>query len=203
MTWIVAAGSNSLVIGIAVGVVMGLLLRKRFSSFVKREGRPHALLVAGLIAATGLLYSVVHEYGHKLVAVMLGGEVTSVSWTAFSGRPHVVYGYMPEGSRPWAAAGGIVVPVLLAYLLVGARWTLGRWLPRWAKTLLAVPAGTILLISCGAVVPIFTGRGHMASLAAHYGWGETGRVGLQLGMAGVSLLGLAALYFGARRRRVR
>ncbi|MHC4162726.1 MAG: hypothetical protein ACYTDU_13960 [Planctomycetota bacterium] len=190
--------SSGTVAAVVIGVFAGVLLRKRLNRFVQREGRRHAYLVVGLIALTGLLYSAVHEYGHKSVAQLLGGEVRSVSWTVLSGEPHVVYGHMPEGARPWAAAGGVFVPILLAFVLVAARVAFGRWLPRWANTTLSVPAAVILLASCGTVIPIFTGRGHMAALASHYRLGEAGRVLLQLVPVLFSVAGLMALRYGTR-----
>ena len=194
----IAVSSGTVVVAVVIGVFVGVLLRKPMSRFIRREGRGHVRLVVLLIVLTGLFYSVVHEYGHKSVALLLGGEVRSVTWTVFSGEPHVVYGHMPEGARPWAAAGGVLVPILFAFVLVAARLALGRWLPRWANTLLSVPAAVIFLASCGCVIPVFSGGGHMAPLASYYGLGDAGRVLLQLAPVVVSAAGLFVLWFGTR-----
>lgn len=110
----------------------------------------------------------------------------------------MVYASLPDGAGPWAAAGGLFLPILLAFVLAGARLALGGRLPRWANATLAVPAAVILLASCGCVLPVFTGGGHMAPLASRYGLGEAGRVLLQLVPVVVSAAGLFSLWLGTR-----
>lgn len=191
---------NSWTVAVPIGIVLGVLLRRPMNRFIQREGKGHVGLIVLLSVLTGLFYSAVHEYGHKSVAILLGGEVRSVTWTVFSGEPHVTYGHMPPSARPWAAAAGIFVPILLALLLAASRLAFGPRLPRWAKATLSTPAAVILIASCGCVIPVFTGGGHMAGLASYYRLGEAGRVLLQLVPVVVSAAGLGALRWGARRR---
>jgi hypothetical protein len=195
---VIAISSGTLAAAVAGGVVLGVLSRKRLRTFIQREGRGHAWLVVLLIVLTGLLYSVPHEYGHKIAAELLGGEVRSVTWTIFGGKPRVVYARLPEGVGPWASAGGLFLPILIAFFLVAARLALGPRLPRWANATLSVPAAVILLASCGCVIPIFSGGGHMAPLASRYGLGEAGRVLLQVVPVAVSVAGLLWLRLGTR-----
>lgn len=196
----IAIGSGTLAAAVGGGVVLGVLARKRLRAFIQREGRRHAWLVVSLIVLTGLLYSVPHEYGHKVVAERLGGEVRSVTWTIFGGEPRVVYAHLPAGADPWATAGGVFLPIVLAYVLVAVRVAVGRRLARWANAMLSVPAAVILLASCGCLIPVFSGGGHMAPLASYYRLGEAGRVLLQLVPVAVSVAGLVWLRLGTRPR---
>jgi hypothetical protein len=195
---VIAISSGTLAATVCGGVVLGVLFRKRLRAFIQREGRGHAWLVVLLIVLTGLFYSVPHEYGHKIAAELLGGEVRSVTWTIFGGEPRVVYERMPDGVGPWAAAGGLFVPIFLAFVLMAARLGLGQRLPQWANAMLSVPAAVIFLASCGCMIPVLSGGGHMAPLASYYGLGEAGRVLLQLVPVAVSVAGLLVLRFGTR-----
>ena len=93
--------------GVVIGAVIAIItMRIGGKKLISRLNRVHRrTLVSGIIiaAVSGLLYSVVHEFGHYIFAVALGGEVRSITWTIFGTvEPHVSYHYLPPAARPWA-----------------------------------------------------------------------------------------------------
>ena len=98
-------------VGAAGGVFVTLLVRwftgRKLDVWLQDNRR---IFVTGIVAAviSGLLYSVVHEFGHFIFAVALGGTVRSVTWTVFgNAEPHVSYGDLPHNAVPGQAPEGI------------------------------------------------------------------------------------------------
>ena len=190
----------------ALGGVLAVLLVKRsagkgLKAWLSRVGHRTALaaFLAAVLSAT--FYSVVHEFGHVLFAVALGGKVRSVTWTIFSSvEPHVSYNYLPLGADLWARAGGHLLPTGVALVLMAAWFVFirGRRVAGLGVGLLLVPAATLLLCNLGCVPELFQQRSHLRSLAAHYGLGKTGEVILASCLAAVSIA-LIWIVVGAAR----
>jgi hypothetical protein len=93
---------------------------------------PPRLVTALWFAVAGLLvvqvYLLLHELGHALAAVMVGGSVTGVDARFWSLRPHASYAFtdITSGQRAFVAAGGTLLP-LVAWAL--AMIALPRRLP--------------------------------------------------------------------------
>jgi hypothetical protein len=180
-------------VGALAGVLAVLLVKrltgKGLAAWFSRVGHRAALaaFLAGVLSAT--FYSVVHECGHVLFAVALGGKVRSVTWTIFSRvEPHVAYDYLPLGADPWARAGGFLLPTGVALVLMAAWFVFarGRRSAGLGVGLLLVPAATLLMCNLGCVPELFEQHSHLRSLAAHYGLDKTGEVVLASCLAAVS-----------------
>ena len=190
--------------GAVVGVVATLLINwftgRRLGAWLKRVGR--RTVIAGFVAAvvSGLLYSVVHEFGHFIFAIALGGTVESVTWTIFGNtEPYVSYGYLPEGVAPWASAGGFLVPTAMGLVLIAA-WFLRRrqWSSLIASVLL-IPATTLLICNLGCVLELFQQTSHVRRFTSYYGMGKFGEVMVALALAGASLAMLIAVLLALLR----
>jgi len=167
----------------------------KFSSWLETLG-PRTLIGTIVIAAvSGLLYSVVHEFGHYIFAVLMGGEVRSVTWTIFSAEePHVSYGYVPEIARAWGWAGGFLFPTALALLLIGVWLVFADRCPRTLTLLLLTPSVIFLLCNFGCVLELFGGQSHVRGLAFYYGIGKPGEYLLSAGLVLLSLAAYGAVW---------
>jgi len=192
---------NVLIGGVTVGVVVGLFVTTVFRTTTARLfnqiGRNTLLAAAVTAAISGLLYSVVHEFGHAIFATVLGGEVRSVTWTIFSGQePHVSYNYLPDHARPWSSAGGYLFPTIIALLLVTTWLFFAHHLSRLWSLLLLIPSVIFLLCNFGSVFELFSKNSHMRRVANYVGVGRPGEVLLALALVSLSL----GVYWGIWRR---
>lgn len=160
--------------------------------------------VARFVAAvvSGLLYSVVHEFGHFIFAVALGGTVGSVTLTIFSNaEPHVSYSHLPANAAPWAWAGGYLFPTALALVLIAAWYSRRRWLSSLSASILLIPAATMLLCNLGCIPELFEPNSHVGKFTSYYGMGKMGEALVSLLFAGASLAILIALLSALKNAR--
>ena len=147
------------------------------------------MLVGFAVAiASGLLYAPIHECGHAIFAVCLGGQVRSIAWE------HVYYKTLPQGVAPWATAGGALFPTGLAFLLVGIWLLLAERCSAICTRLLLVPSAIFLFCNTGCLVELLQKNGHLAGLASYYGMGKLGELLLSLTLILVSILIYTAIW---------
>jgi len=143
--------------GTLIGLVAKILIRKRNLAFrmaLKTAFTPWqwAVLIVLAFLSGAFLYSALHESGHALAALALGGRVNSIVFTLLGGdRPHVDFDYLPADAGPWMQAGGVFLPILVAYVLVTVWLALGRRLSLFGQALLLTPALLFLLFSAAIV----------------------------------------------------
>ena len=184
-------------VGAAGGVFVTLLVRwftgRKLDVWLRDNRR---IFVAGVIAVvfSGLLYSAVHEFGHFIFAVALGGTVRSVTWTIFgNAEPHVSYGDLPPNAVPWASAGGYLVPTALALVLIAAWYCRRhRWSPL-STTVLLIPAAIMLICNVGVATEMLRQRSHVGKFTSYYGMGKIGEVIVSLSLAAASITILIAV----------
>jgi len=111
-----------------------------------------------------------HESGHALAGLALGGRIDRVVFTGLSGEtPNVKFGYLPDGARPWMSAGGVFLPILIAYGLLIVWFGVGRRLSVVRQVLLLTFA--VLLL-----VPSFGIDDHLRGMAQQFGCTSQGSV---------------------------
>jgi hypothetical protein len=173
--WHPLAPPGKLVIFFAcLGGLISPLILRRNKPLLKRLGRKRFLFLIAIAAISCLSYSVVHEFGHLGVAVLLGGKVNKIVWTMFSGEePHVSFSHLPDTASPWMAAGGILFPTLVGLILVGFWITFSKQMSWYMSVLLVVPGLVFLFsnVACllGVIIRNPLRNGHMAALALHLG----------------------------------
>ncbi len=108
------------------------------------------VVTAFAVLSSAIFYPILHESGHVLSGLATGGRLDQVVFTSISGyTPHVKFGYLPEGASPWMNAGGVFLPILVAYGLLITWLTLGRRLSVFQQALLLTPAVLLLFPSFG------------------------------------------------------
>ncbi len=147
-------GAGTLAGMTALGLVS--LLRHRHRMLWLRTLRPRLTARQWLVSiafgvfASAILYPTVHESGHALAGLALGGRLERVVFTGLSGdTPHVKSSYLPDGARPWMNAGGVFLPILVAYGLLAVWFGLGRRLSVFRQVLLLTPAVLFLFSGFG------------------------------------------------------
>ncbi|MBL7154392.1 MAG: M50 family metallopeptidase [Phycisphaerae bacterium] len=141
-------------------------------------------IVSGLI-----FYSTVHEFGHYIVAIMLGGEVREVAWTVLSGgEPHVSFKSMPEGAGPWMSAAGPILPTLVAVVMIAIWLVFSKRMAWYLSVCLVAPALMFLFANVGCVFELFDSGTHMNRLSSHLGLQGIVRVVFELLPLFVSLV---------------
>jgi hypothetical protein len=99
------------------------------------------------VFSCAIVYPTLHEAGHALSGLALGGRIDELLFTSLTGEtPHVKFGYLPEGARPWMNAGGVFLPILVAYSLLIVWFGLGRRLSVFGQVLLLTLV-VLLLVS--------------------------------------------------------
>ncbi len=189
-------------VGGVVGVLLGGLSGRRFGVWFRRVDR--RTVVAWFVAAmvSGLGYSVVHEFGHCIFAVALGGTVESATWTIFShAEPHVSYSHLPARAAPWASVGGCLFPAALALVLIAAWYPGRRWFSSLGTGILLIPAATMLVCNLGCIPEWFEQSSHIGKFTSYYGMGKMGEVLMSLLFSGASLAILIALLSALRNTR--
>jgi len=161
------------IVGSCVGGLAGLgVERSRKVVDLGRRIGVRTICFAGAVAVVSalVLYSTVHEFGHYIVGIMLGGEVKEVVWTVFSGEdPHVLFSSMPEGAGPWMSAAGPILPTLVAVAMI-AIWLVFSKRMRWfLGVCLVIPALVFLFANVGCVFELFDSGTHMNRLSSHLG----------------------------------
>jgi uncharacterized MnhB-related membrane protein len=120
-----------------------LWLRALGSHFTRRQ---FVALIAFGIFSCVILYPILHESGHALTGLALGGRIDRVVFTGLSGEtPHVEFSHLPPDALPWMSAGGEFLPILFAYGLLIVWFGLGRRLSVFRQVLLLTPAVLLLL----------------------------------------------------------
>ncbi len=113
-------------------------------------GREWAVALAFGIFSSGILYPIVHESGHALVGLALGGRIEEVAFTGLWGdTPHVKFGCLPDGTGPWMRAAGTFLPILVAYCLLIVWFGPGCHLSVFRQMLLLTPAVLFLVSGFG------------------------------------------------------
>jgi hypothetical protein len=164
----------------ALGATLGtiLVMRYRPGTVRKRlrgiQGKQLFATIAVLVVSGLLVYSVVHEAGHLLFGIALGGTADHVVWTVFSGdEPNVSFSHLPERAAPWMSAGGNLLPTLVGLVLLGIWFPLSRRTPWWLQVGIAVPGLVLLTGNLGLLID----AGHMSALTRSFGLsGPVGRV---------------------------
>ncbi|HEX41980.1 MAG TPA: hypothetical protein ENN81_07965 [Phycisphaerales bacterium] len=164
------------------------------------KGR-HICLTAAVAVVSGLvLYPSVHEFGHYIIGLMLGGQVREVRWTIFSGDPGVSFNRLPDGAGPWMSAAGPIVPTIVAVLLVCIWLWLGRRVRWYTAVCLLVPAVIFLLSNLGCVIEAFDSGAHMNRLSTHLGLSGVARVAFEMLPVAVSAVVVGLVLRRLRRR---
>jgi hypothetical protein len=147
--------AGGMLFGLAVCGVVSLYLRGRKRSWL-RTGRtllaplPLTVLAILSVLSYAILYPALHEAGHLLAGLALGGRIEETVLTSVTGEtPHVKFSYLPDGAQPWMSAGGVFLPILVAYGLLLVWFTRGRRLSLFPQMLLLVPALLLLFPSFG------------------------------------------------------
>jgi hypothetical protein len=129
-------------------------------------------VILGSAAFSGLvLYSILHEAGHLLCGWLWGGTPAwdHVSWTVFSAEePHAAFLSLPREAVPWMAAGGVLLPTLVACVVLAAGFWRGRvgW---WVQLVLVTTGAVLLLGNLG----LFIDAEHTIPLALRLGFDGT------------------------------
>jgi len=98
-------------------------------------------------------YLLLHELGHALAAMAVGGTVTAVDARLWSDRPHASYASLPasQGLRAFVTAAGTLLPLVVG---LTALLALPRQLPaRWAVVRLGFAAGALAGLLPWLVLP--------------------------------------------------
>jgi hypothetical protein len=112
--------------------------------------RQWLVAIAFAIFSSAILYPIVHESGHALVGLALGGRIDEVAFTALSGdTPHVKFSHLPDAAGPWMRAAGTFLPILIAYGLLIVWFGPGRRLSVFRQVLLLTPAVLFLVSGFG------------------------------------------------------
>lgn len=163
-----------------------------------------AVLGWGLVCA-GLLYGIVHEFGHTIVPRMAGVPPSRVVWTIFSGEePHVEFAVsLSGGVKAGMAAGGTLFPSVVALALLGAWYGRRREHSDWASILLLVPVVGFLFANVSGpidAVRYLSGQhpGHMATVGEYLGLGLWGTALVCVAPIGITI---GAYWFLARELR--
>lgn len=130
------------------------------------------VFLAGISVVAGLvLYPILHEGGHMLSGVLFGARADwgGVVWTCLSGEePHGSFSYLPESAAPFAAAGGHILPTLVAVLLL-LIWKLTRKNASWSLSAALVTLSVLLLLgTLGCLFELYQNT-HMDALAVRLG----------------------------------
>ncbi|HIJ65789.1 MAG TPA: hypothetical protein HPP77_07535 [Candidatus Hydrogenedentes bacterium] len=171
--------SIGLLVGSLVSGLIGILAVRLYSR--GRISRRTLLVGFAAAIASGLLYSPIHECGHAIFAVCLGGQIRSIGWS------RVYYSHLPDGVRPWATAGGPLFPSGLALVLVGVWFAIAKRCSDIGSVLLLMPSVIFLFCNMGTLFEYFEGGGHMAGLASYYGMGRYGELFLSAALVSCSL----------------
>ena len=145
---------------LGIGVLIGLSAVGVLALTLRRHAAPIkalraelttiqcTVLVAVAVVSAGLLYPTIHESGHALVGLILGGDIDRIVFTSITGEtPHVTFHYLPDSAGPWMNAGGALFPIIVAYVVLAAWFALGRRLSVFLQALLLIPA--VLLFAPG------------------------------------------------------
>lgn len=192
----------------AVGGVLAFLIvrwrgGKGLEVWLGRIGMRTVLASFLTAVISGLLYSIVHESGHALFGVLLGGTVESVTWTIFSGvEPQVSFSHLPPSAEHWTWAGGYLVPTGVALVCMTVWFVCLRGLrsARFGLAVLLVPASVLLVCNLGCLPELFAPTSHLRSVASCCGLGKTGEVILATCLASVSLALMGMAVWAARCR---
>lgn len=82
------------------------------------------LYIFPLIIISGLLQHVVHECGHMLTAIILGGKIVKVQWFTYHGGTRVFYenepDYNKDTAKKWAviASGGYIATNIAGHFFI-------------------------------------------------------------------------------------
>jgi hypothetical protein len=181
-----------LAIGALIGLALVLVARLLWNRNPAWQGSLKTLFsrwqwaaITTLVALTGVvLYPALHESGHALAGRAMGVEVQDIVFTPLAGEePHVRFGDFSASAAPWIGAGGVFLPIFVAYGLVLVWLLLGPRLARFAQAALLVPAVFLLFASFGV-------DNHLRPLAEHLGFTTGG--GIMLVKLSPVLLTLAA-----------
>jgi len=192
------------IVGSCVGGLAGLGAKRsrKVVNLARRIGVRRICFAGAVAIVSGpVLYSIVHEFGHYVVGIMLGGEVREVVWTVFSGEdPHVSFSSMPEGAGPWMSAAGPILPTLVAVVLIAIWLVFSKRMPWCVGACLVASGFAFLLANVGCVFELFGSGTHMNRLSSHLGLRGLVRVVFEL----LPLLVTVVMFtlFGCRLRRM-
>lgn len=156
---------------IAVCMLVTLVLARKIGTQATKLGGKRLPFLVGVAASCALvLYPVLHEGGHMISGVLFGGVPNwdSVEWTSVSGeRPHASFSYLPTAAIPFMTAGGTLVPLLVALLLLTI-WAFTHRKASWyvSATLVTI-AGLLLFSTLGCLFELYQNT-HMDALAVHF-----------------------------------
>ena len=155
------------------------------------------------MAISGIvLYPAVHESGHMLAGVLLGGEadLEGAAWTALSAEgPHSAFHSLPQHALPWMSAGGTVLPVLVGLLLLLAHRIVWRRAP-WPVSAALMTISTLFLLSAVGSLFELHRETHMDLLSVHLGL--TGPARVLFSLSPFLVAGAAGLRIGPTLRRL-
>jgi len=150
---------------------LGAKRSRKVVNLGRRIGAQRICFAGAVALVSGfVLYSIVHEFGHYIVGIMLGGEVRDVVWTVLSGQePHVSFSSMPEGAGPWMSAAGPILPTLVAVVLIAIWLVFSKRMPWYVGVCLVVPGLAFLFANLGCIFELFDSGAHMNRLSSHLG----------------------------------
>ena len=142
-----------LAIGVLIGLsavgLLSLILRTHTDTIDALRASLTTLqctvLVAIAILSAGIFYPAIHESGHALLGLILGGQIEQIVFTSLTGEtPHVTFRHLPDAAGPWMNAGGVLFPVLVAYVILTGWVAFGRRLSVFLQALLLIPVVFLL-----------------------------------------------------------
>jgi hypothetical protein len=201
-------GRRFVLLPVAIGMMVALAFGGRLRSQAKKLGTRRVLFLAAIPAISGLvLYPAVHEGGHMIAGILFGAKANwgGVVWTCFAGEePHASFSHLPESAVPFMAAGGTIVPMLIALLLL-LIWRCAAWKISWylSAALVSIPV-LFLFSTVGCLFELYRNT-HMDALSVHYGLTGFPRVLLSLSpllMAIAAFAWLGMVFWKSKLRRV-
>lgn len=187
---------------IAIGMIVASMFLGTSGSKIKKSGAKRLTFFAATVVISGLvLYPVVHEGGHMMLGMLFGAipNWDDVVWTPLSGvEPHVSFIYISESAVPFMAAGGYIVPTLVALLLL-LIWRFIHKNASWYVSAALVSIAVLFLFSTvGCLFELYQDT-HMDALSVHLGLTGPLRIACSLSPLFVAII--ACSWLGTKLRK--
>jgi len=187
----------------AIALVATPLFARRLRPHAERLGTRRVFFLVGTAVISGLVfYPVVHEAGHMIFGMLFGGTPNwdGVVWTPLGGEePHASVTHLPEGAAPFITAGGALLPVFAAVLLLLIWNFINKNASWYVSAALVTVAALFLFSTLGCLFELY-GNTHMDALSVHFGLTGPLRVAFSLSPLMVAIA--AYVWLGIKIRNV-